>query len=111
LYVEYLLCLIVPMIVGFSALRENFMVLYIAGILSVAGVWLFRWNTVIGGQSIPKTSPGFLSYAPDIVGQSSIFSVLSNWGILIALICFILVIFPWDEEMVESYSKRVNHGK
>lgn len=111
LYVEYLLCLIVPMIVGFSALRENFMVLYIAGILSVVGVWLFRWNTVIGGQSIPKTSPGFLSYAPDIVGQSSIFSVLSNWGILMALICFILVIFPWDEEMVESYSKRVNHGK
>lgn len=111
LYVEYLLCLIIPMIVGFSALRNNFIVLYSAGILSIIGVWLFRWNTVIGGESIPKSSPGFLHYTPEIFSQSSIVAVVSNWGILIALICFVLVIFPWDEEMVESYSKRVNHGK
>ncbi len=111
LYVEYLLCLIIPMIVGFSALRNNFSVLYCAGILSVVGIWLFRWNIVIGGQGIPKSAPGFLHYSPDVFSQSSIVSILSNWGILIALICFILVIFPWDEEMVESYSKRVNHGK
>ena len=69
LYVEYILCLVIPMIIGFTKLRNNLPLVFITGIVVAIGVWLFRWNTVIGGQTIPRTSPGFLEYMPHLFGQ------------------------------------------
>jgi len=109
-WIDYALCLFVPLIIGFTKLRYKPIFVYIGAVLTAVGVWIFRWNTVIGGQSIPKTSPGFLTYTPSFFGQNSIISILSNWGILFALICFILVIFPWDDEM-KFYYKGFNNGQ
>jgi len=108
-YVEYGLCLILPMIVGFSKLRHNLGIVIATGVISAVGVWLFRWNTVIGGQEIPRSMPGFTQYIPEIFGQNSIVSVASNWGIFIALLALVAVIFPWDEEM-ETHYQGVNNG-
>ncbi|NLC27988.1 MAG: polysulfide reductase NrfD [Campylobacteraceae bacterium] len=102
-YVEYGLCLIVPMIVGFSKLRNIFWVVFSMGIISAVGVWLFRWNTVIGGQEIPSSMPGFTTYLPEFFGQNSIASVASNWAAFIALLAIVAAIFPWDEEMEDNY--------
>ena len=107
IYVEYGLCLILPMIVGFSALRKNFWIVFSVGIISAVGVWLFRWNTVIGGQEIPRSMPGFTTYLPNLIGQNSISSVAANWAAFIALLVIVAVIFPWDEEMEDNY-KGVN---
>lgn len=103
LWIDYVLCLFVPLIIGFTKLRFIPVVVYFGGFVTAIGVWLFRWNTVIGGQEIPRTTPGFTHYAPHIFGQDSIVSVLSNWGILFALICAVLLVFPWDEEMEDCY--------
>jgi tetrathionate reductase subunit C len=102
--VEYILCLAIPMIIGFSKnLARNFWIVLFGGILSAVGVWLFRWNTVIGGQSIGKTTPFLLEYHPHLFGPDSIFSIVANWSLLIALIAFVMVIFPWDKEMAKYY--------
>ncbi len=103
LWIDYVLCLFVPLIIGFTRLRYIPVVVYFGGIVTAIGVWIFRWNTVIGGQEIPRTTPGFLHYTPPMFGQDSVITVLSNWGILFALICAVLLIFPWDEEMKDCY--------
>ena len=102
-WIDYVLCLFVPMIIGFTKLRNIPAVVYFGGIVTAIGVWLFRWNTVIGGETIPRTTPGYLKYSPPVFGQDSIISVLSNWGILLALVCLVLLVFPWDEEMEDCY--------
>lgn len=103
LWIDYVLCLFVPLVIGFTKLRNIPIVVYFGGLVTAIGVWIFRWNTVIGGQEIPRTTPGFSHYTPPLFGQDSIISVLSNWGILFALICAVLLVFPWDEEMKDCY--------
>lgn len=110
-YVEYGLCLIVPMIVGFSKLRYSFWTVFIMGIISAVGVWLFRWNTVIGGQEIPRSMPGFTTYLPEFFGQNSIASVGANWAAFLALLAIVMALFPWDEEMEANYKGVKNASK
>jgi len=106
LYVEYILCLVIPMIIGFTKLRYNLPLVFITGIVVAIGVWLFRWNTVIGGQTIPRSMPGFLEYTPHLIGQGSITAVLANWMLFIALVALVTAFFPWDEEMSEHYKNK-----
>jgi tetrathionate reductase subunit C len=102
-YIEYGLCLIVPMVVGFSKMRHSFWIVFLMGVISAVGVWLFRWNTVIGGQQIPRSMPGFTHYIPELFGQNSIISVASNWAAFIAFLAIVMALFPWDEEMEANY--------
>lgn len=109
-YIDYVICLIIPMIIGFSKLRFNFPLVFVTGIVVAIGVWLFRWNTVIGGQTIPRSMPGFLEYTPHLLGHGSITAVLANWLLFIALACLVTSFFPWDEEMKDCYNnKGVDH--
>ncbi|PAF54386.1 polysulfide reductase NrfD [Helicobacter sp. 13S00482-2] len=102
--IEYVLCLFVPMLIGFiPKLRKNLFLSIFGAIICAIGVWDFRWNTVIGGESIGRTTPGLLNYSPSFFGQDSIVSVLSNWGVFIALLCIIMALFPWDKEMNKYY--------
>ncbi|CZE50067.1 NrfD/PsrC family molybdoenzyme membrane anchor subunit [Campylobacter geochelonis] len=104
--VEYVICLIIPMIVGFNkTLSKHLSISIISSVICAIGVWVFRYSTVVGGQSIPKTSSGFLKYTPHAFGQDSIVSVISNWGVFIALLFIIMAIFPWDKEMNKYYMK------
>jgi len=104
--IDYRLCDLsfIPMAIGFTNyFARSFKWVLFAGVLSAVGVWIFRWNTVLGGQSIGKTTPFFLEYHPHITGPDSIFSVVSNWSLLIALIALVMVVFPWDKEMANYY--------
>lgn len=110
IYFDYILCLLVPMVIGFSKLKNSFYTMLFAGSISAIGVWFFRWNTVVGGGMLPKSMPGFLSYIPETSGHNSLLSLSSNWLLFVAVLCFIMAIFPWDEEMEDSY-KGVNYGE
>lgn len=103
--IEYGLCLLLPLAVAFSRLGGRLRWQVGAGLLAAVGVWLFRWNTVIGGQSAGKTSPGFLDYHPHLFGSGSVTAVLANWGVFAALLCAVLLIFPWETEMQRHYGK------
>jgi tetrathionate reductase subunit C len=103
--VEYVLCLLMPLAVAFSRLGSRRTWQVGAGLIAAAGVWLFRWNTVIGGQAIGKSTPGLLEYQPHLFGSGSLTAVLANWGVFAALLCAVLLIFPWDTEMQRHYRK------
>jgi len=107
-WIDYVLCLFIPLTIGFTKLRFIPSIVYFGGLVTAIGVWLFRWNTVIGGQEIPRTTPGFLHYVAPMFGQDSVVAILSNWGILFALVCAVLLIFPWDEEMEDCYKGAEN---
>lgn len=102
-YIEYILCLFVPLVIAFSPLARRTSWVFMAGIIAAVGVWLFRWNTVIGGQTIGRSATGFLEYTPHLLGQGSITAVIANWAVFIALLVLTLVLFPWDQEMAEHY--------
>ncbi len=107
LWVEYVLCLLIPMIIAFSSLGRRLPWQFAIGLVAAVGVWLFRWNTVIGGQTIGKTTAGLLSYHPHLFGAGSIGAVMANWLLFVALLCAVLLVFPWDEEMDRHYGKEL----
>lgn len=106
-WVEYVLCLLIPLLIAFSPLGRRLPWQFAIGLVAAAGVWLFRWNTVIGGQTIGKTTAGLLSYHPHLFGAGSVSAVLANWLLFVALLCAVLLVFPWDEEMDRHYGKEL----
>ncbi|WP_024786706.1 MULTISPECIES: NrfD/PsrC family molybdoenzyme membrane anchor subunit [unclassified Lebetimonas] len=106
---EYIICYIIPAIIGLTLLRKSLFLVSLAAIASAVGGWMFRETLVIGGQELPKTVPGFMEYISPVFGPDSIMSVASNFAFVIAAISIFAVIFPWDEEMRDSY-KGVQNG-
>ncbi|MBL0686348.1 MAG: polysulfide reductase NrfD [Sulfurospirillum sp.] len=104
-YIIYSLCFIIPTIIGFSRLRYNTFFLLMSGVLTVVGIWLFRWGIVIYGQSIPRAMPGFLKYT---ISYHESISFASNIAIFIAALTFLMAIFPWEKELNSKY-KGVGH--
>ncbi|EAX48291.1 Polysulphide reductase, NrfD [Thermosinus carboxydivorans Nor1] len=108
--IEYIIGLFLPMAVGFTALRQKLSFVMAAGFISAAGVWLFRWNTVIGGQGMAKSTGGLLEYHAAVTGQDSIASVLANGSLFVAVLCLVMLLFPWGDEMKRYYEKGAYHG-
>jgi len=106
-WIEYGLCLLLPLAIAFSPLGRKLPWQFSIGLISAMGVWLFRWNTVIGGQTIGKTTSGLLAYHPHLIGAGSIGAVVANWLVFVAMLCAVLLVFPWDEEMDRHYGKGI----
>jgi tetrathionate reductase subunit C len=90
------LCLTLPLLVmSVPGLRRIKPLFLLAAILAVAGVMLFRWDTVIGGQLLPKTGAGFYSYLPPFWGRVGIMHIVGNWGLWIFLFMACTSFCPW----------------
>ncbi|TKX30006.1 NrfD/PsrC family molybdoenzyme membrane anchor subunit [Campylobacter estrildidarum] len=90
IFVDMGLCLLLPLIIGFSRLNQKLPFIFLAGCLGVLGSLLFRYTLVIKGQSFPKTTPSFLEYHIDF---SNLIGIICNYGLLIALFCLVLAFF------------------
>ena len=108
--VEYIIGLFIPLLIGFTALRNKLAAAIGAGAISAVGVWLFRWNTVIGGQSMGKSTGGLLQYHIPLTGQDSVMTMAANFSAFIAVLALIMLVFPWEEEMKHYYEKGDRHG-
>lgn len=102
---EYVAGLLVPLLIGFSPLGRQRFWQVAGGVIAAVGVWMFRWNTVIGGESLDKTTAGLLVYHPHWFGQASITSTLANWAVFVALLSLVMLLFPWDKEMETHYKR------
>jgi tetrathionate reductase subunit C len=97
--VETVLGLAVPLVVALvPALRRRRWALYGASLLAVVGVWVFRWDTVIGGQLVPKVGAGFYTYSPPLWGPDGIMQVVANWGLWLFLFIAATWLLPWQRE-------------
>lgn len=101
------LFLFVPMILGFSKLRKSAFFMFIAGILAAFGAWYFKYSLVIGGQSFPKMTGGFLTYTMPIFGHNSLQSLIANWGGIIGLLALTIAILPHSEDIIKDFTKGV----
>ncbi|MBZ7938993.1 polysulfide reductase NrfD [Campylobacter sp. W0014] len=90
IFIDMGLCLLLPLIIGFSKLNQKLPFVILAGCLGVLGSLMFRYTLVIKGQSFPKTTPSFLEYHIDF---SNLIGIICNYGLLIALFCFALAFF------------------
>jgi tetrathionate reductase subunit C len=66
-----------------------------SALLTVIGVWWFRWSTVIGGQGIPKIGSDALSHTVDIWGGKGIMQVAGNWAFWLGLFILFTMYLPW----------------
>jgi tetrathionate reductase subunit C len=107
--IEIVLSLTIPAIVMLiPALRRIRPLLILSALVTIAGVWLFRWDTVIGGQEIPKTAAGFYHYLPEFWGSKGVMEVISNWAFWIFIFILFTWFLPWrsnDEGEVEDESE------
>ncbi len=84
--------LLLPLLVmAVPALRRLRPLFFATALIAVAGVWLFRWDTVIGGQLIPKTGAGLYHYQAPFWGKAGIMHILGNFGFWL----FLMIIFTW----------------
>ncbi|OCC15497.1 Tetrathionate reductase subunit C [Dissulfuribacter thermophilus] len=89
--------LLFPLIVSlFAPLRRIRPLFLFASFVAICGVWLFRWDTVIGGQELPKISAGVAHYFPSFWGATGIMHVVSNWAIWMALFLGFTWFMPWE---------------
>jgi tetrathionate reductase subunit C len=97
--VETVLGLFVPLAVALTpSLRRRPLALYGASILAIVGVWVFRWDTVIGGQLVPKVGTGFYAYTPPLWGSDGVMQVVANWALWFLLFLAATTILPWQRE-------------
>ncbi len=90
--IEIALSLMIPALVMLiPRLRRIRPLLILSALVTIAGVWLFRWDTVIGGQEIPKITAGFYQYHPEFWGSKGIMQVISNWAFWL----FLFILFTW----------------
>ena len=104
--IDLLVALAIPAVIMLvPALRRIRPLLLLASLITVAGMWFFRWNTVIGGQEIPKTTAGFYHYSPEFWGSKGVMQVVSNWAFWLFLFIIFTWFLPWhshDEGLVED---------
>jgi tetrathionate reductase subunit C len=100
--VETVLGLGVPLAVALVPAWRRSWPLYAAAVLAVVGVWVFRWDTVIGGQLVPKVGAGFYAYAPPTWGADGIMQVVANWALWLFLFIGATWLLPWQREAGEG---------
>jgi tetrathionate reductase subunit C len=110
------LCLGLPLLVmAMPSLRRIKPLFLFSAVLAVAGVMLFRWDTVIGGQLLPKTGAGYYHYLPPFWGRDGVMHVIGNWGLWVFLFLTFTFCCPWqknnqDQSGVETDEKTTDSG-
>ena len=74
----------------------------VALMLVMFGVFMMRWNVVIGGQLLSKSLRGFVSYTPTLGGREGVFAAITLMALpfwLFAIITYFIP--PWREVLQE----------
>lgn len=79
-----------------------------SAVLAMAGVMLFRWDTVIGGQLLPKIGPGYGHYLPPFWGRIGVMHIIGNWGLWIFLFIVFTSFCPWQKKSGDLEKQECN---
>ncbi len=101
--IELLLGMVFPFVVAIvPKLRRIPWLLYLSSVFAIIGVWVFRLDTVIGGQQIPKIGVGFYDYSIPFWGKDGIIQVIGNVAFWILIYILAIWIIPWQRESKEA---------
>lgn len=91
---EYLLTGIIPAILLLiPALRKNVPIVLFSSILTLIGVFAYRWITVIGAQLLSRTNYGILSYT---ITYDEIYNIIGIFSFFLFILFLLSWIFPWN---------------
>jgi tetrathionate reductase subunit C len=91
------LALVLPAVVMFIPALRGVRPLFLASaFFAAAGVWLFRWTTVIGGQEISRLGAEAHALPVEFWGGKGLMQVIGNWGLWLALFILFTWFLPWD---------------
>jgi predicted membrane protein len=78
----------------------------LCALLVLFQVWMMRWNVVIGGQEIAKTSKGLLSYQLVVFHREGLLTAVSTVvAPLILLAVMVRLLPPWGQTATSSPSR------
>jgi tetrathionate reductase subunit C len=105
--------LVLPLaIMALPHLRRIRPLFFAAALGAGVGVWVFRWQLVIGGQMLPKTGAGFYQYDPPFWGGTGIMHVIGNFAFWIFLLIVLTWVLPWrNEEMADSAAPQIQDDR
>ena len=70
----------------------------LGALLVMFSVFMMRWNVVIGGQEISKTTKGLLTYEPVLFGQEGVLMAVTLCLLPFLVLLVIIRVFPpWDD--------------
>jgi tetrathionate reductase subunit C len=105
--------LVLPLtIISFPSLRRIRILFFAAALAAAIGVWVFRWQLVIGGQMLPKTGAGFYLYEPPFWGSTGVMHVIGNFAFWIFMLIVLTWLLPWrNEERADSATSQVQNDR
>jgi len=78
----------------------------LCALLVLFQVWMMRWNVVIGGQEIAKTSKGLLTYQLEIFHREGLLMAVSTVVVpLLLLAVMVRLLPPWGQTATSSPSR------
>jgi predicted membrane protein len=98
--VQLFLCSLVPIITMTFLIARNIrgrafvIAITTCACLVLIGVFMMRWNVVIGGQEISKSLRGLLSYTPELTGHESVVGAVSVMLAPLGLLWILVRLFP-----------------
>ncbi len=100
---QILLGLIIPaFFLAFKPIRRSKFMAIVLALLVNVGVWEMRYNTVIGGQLLPKIGQGFTLFHSPWTGFDGILSAIGIFSLGLVIIFVLGWLFGWEDRHGET---------
>lgn len=112
--IQFILGSVLPLfILGFVELTKvgedvKISIRVLSASLVLIGIFVMRWNVVIGGQLVSKSLRGFTSYSPSLLGEGGI--LVATVLMLLPFVILAIIIYfipPWQEEVKLPEGRRL----
>lgn len=96
---EIIVCLALPLVILASAMRRNAAMQVVAAVLLLVGLFIARYEFVIGGQSVPLFKGAWIS-GLDVSGFVPYSPSLTEWMVLLVAAGFALLVYALADKLV-----------
>jgi molybdopterin-containing oxidoreductase family membrane subunit len=96
---EVIVCLALPLVILATTLRRNALMQVIAATLLIIGLFIARYEFIIGGQLVPLFKGAWIS-GLDVSGFTPYTPSLTEWMVLVVAAGFALVIYALGDKLV-----------
>jgi predicted membrane protein len=83
----------------FPRVRQSIKLISLTSLIALFGVYMMRYNIVIGPQMQPKISQGLISYAPVVFGAGSWQVVFGLFMLPLFVLAVLSMVLPWDDHI------------
>ena len=88
--------ILLPMVLLYFSRNSQALLLF-AGLLTMAGAYLVRWNIIVTGQQLPRSSVGLTPFEPGLWTHGGLLQALAPLALWIFLMILVSWTGPWKQ--------------